>query len=65
MVESGVSLTVLSDPDGEFYNSYYREPAPGPYPVDVVVDRNGDIVYLTNAYDASALREVIDEALAD
>ena len=65
MIESGITLPVLSDPDGEFYNGYHREPAPGPFPVDVVVARDGTIAYLTNAYDATALRDVIDAELAE
>ena len=35
-----------------------------PYPVHVVLDRTGTVVYFANQYDAEALRAAIESALA-
>jgi len=63
IAEAGLSLPVLLDEDGIYYESYATEPALTPYPLHVVVDRAGDIVYVNREYDADALRDAIRAAL--
>ena len=50
----------------ELYATYPRmEDAFSPYPVHVVIDREGVVRYLANQYDAEALRAAITAALAE
>lgn len=60
-----MTLPCLLDSDGRYYASYpiELEDDYAPYPVDVVIDREGVIRYVTNTYDAEALKEIIRQAL--
>ena len=62
--EGGVTAPCLLDTEAEFYQSYYRPPSSGPYPLDVVVDREGVISHISGNYDADAMRNAIEAALA-
>lgn len=59
-----IAVPCLMDEEGEFYDGYARPPSSGPFPLDVVVDRDGRITYLSGDYDAPALRAAIEAALA-
>lgn len=46
------------------YRSYARsDEAYAPFPIQVVIDQNGTIQYLSYQYDADAVRIVIDSLL--
>ncbi|MFT5683197.1 MAG: hypothetical protein ACI8RZ_004126 [Myxococcota bacterium] len=48
----------------DIYATYPRSSeAFAPFPVHVVIDRSGVVVYLANQYDAEALKSAITEAL--
>lgn len=63
--EAGTTLPVLLDTDQAVYSSYERDPeeAYAPFPVQVVIDRDGVITYLAFQYDAEAVRAAIEAAL--
>ncbi len=67
--EAEVTLPVLLDSDGYVYRTYSMADnlgaAVSPYPVQVVIDRDGVIVYLSRTHDPQAVREAIDAALAE
>ncbi len=62
--ESSVTLPCLLDEDGSIYNSYPLIESYGPFPVHVVIGRDGVITYLSRQYDAEAVRAAITDALA-
>ena len=62
----GVEVTLPSLLDGEeVYNSYPRKPNYAPFPLQVVIDREGTIRYVAYQYDAAAVRAVLDQILAE
>ncbi|MCB9794903.1 MAG: redoxin domain-containing protein [Alphaproteobacteria bacterium] len=63
VVEAGAPMPVLLDLDSALYSTYPQEPATPPFPVHVVIDREGVVRYLARSYDAAALREALREAL--
>ena len=66
--ESEVTLPVLLDSDLSVYESYSRfeaEAGYAPYPLQIIIDREGTIRYLANQYDADAVRAAIDALLAE
>ena len=66
--ETSTSLPVLLDSDETIYKSYKREEGGesyAPFPLQVIIDRDGTIVYLSNQYDAEAVRAAIDALLAE
>ena len=38
---------------------------PNPFPVDVIIDKNGMVRYVTHEYDPDAMTEVIEQLLAE
>jgi len=44
-----------ADPDGSI----------SPYPIDVIIDREGTIRYLRHEFDAAAMRSTIEQLLAE
>ena len=59
-------LPVLLDRDESLYQSYGDVPDRyGPFPLHVVIGRDGTIRYLSGQYDATALTDAIDAALAE
>ena len=67
VVASDVGLLCLLDEDGVVFNSYYRPDAgtsESPFPVRVVLDREGVILSIDRDIDPASTRAVIDEALA-
>ena len=66
--ESSTSLPVLLDSDETVYKSYTRREGGesyAPFPLQVIIDRDGTIAYLSNQYDAEAVRAAIDALLAE
>lgn len=59
---TGVTFPILKDED-RTYDEYTSDPALSPYPIDIVVDADGVIVYLSQSYDADALRDAVERVL--
>ncbi len=57
---------VLLDADGSVYRSYDTSALGGyaPFPLQILVDRQGRIVYMARQYNADAVRDAIEAALA-
>lgn len=58
-------LLGLEDPTTKTYaalNQHYK--GANPFPVDVVVDKDGKIVYVAREYDPDGIRAAIDASLA-
>jgi len=64
-LEADTPLPVLLDEDMSLYDSYPQERATPPFPVHVVIDREGVVRYLGRSYDAAALREALQAAIAE
>jgi peroxiredoxin len=65
--EAGTTLPCLLDTDESLYRRYDRREGGeihAPFPLQVVIDREGRITYLANQYDADAARAGIQAALA-
>lgn len=59
--DNGVRLLNLLDPGGSIYRSYGGIPdAYAPFPLQVVVDQEGVIRYLSGQNDTAAVRAAID-----
>ena len=67
--EAGVTLPVLLDSDGSYYESYARRDAGedgyAPFPLQVLIDKDGVIRHITLQYDAADMRSRIDQLLAE
>lgn len=62
--ENGVGLLNLLDPGGSIYRSYGGIPdAYAPFPLQVVVDQEGVVRYLSGQNDTAAVRAAIDALL--
>jgi peroxiredoxin len=59
--QTGVTFPVVMD-QGQT-QLYDQGPAISPYPVDVVIDRDGTIRAIFTEYDADALLEAVNDAL--
>ncbi len=57
-------IHVLLDTDEAVYFSYPFEQAWAPFPVHVLIDRDGQVTYFARQLEADALRAAIDEAVA-
>ncbi len=62
LAATGVTFPILKD-DDDTYHEYTSDPALSPYPIDIVVDADGTIVYLSQTYDAVALRDAVESVL--
>jgi hypothetical protein len=67
-VQAFVDQTQITFPAGIELSSSYAQLRSGvssisPYPLDVIVDQNGNIAYLAGDYDPDAMRAVIDMLL--
>ena len=65
MEEGGLTSPVLLDSDGAVYRSYDTSALGGyaPFPMQIVIDREGTIVYMARQYDADAIQLAIESAL--
>lgn len=59
---TGASFPVVVDSDAT-YNRYVNDDAISPYPIDIVVDGDGVIVYFSREYDPDALRAAVERVL--
>ncbi len=63
----GLSFPILMDPGGEVAR-LYQQHSPFPtaaYPQDWIIDDQGVIVYVNNAFDLAAMEAALARALAD
>lgn len=64
--QGDLTLPIVLDERQEHYDRFYvREDGFAPFPLHVVVNRDGEIVYLSQTYDAEALRGAIGAALGE
>ena len=65
--DPGVRLPVLFDTGGDLYRSYFYDGIEpwAPFPIHVVIDREGVIRYLAFQNDPPAMRAVIDGLLGE
>ncbi len=63
----GLSFPILMDHDGSVAQQYQQHsPFPSAaYPQDWIVDDEGVIVYVNNAFDLAAIEAALERALAD
>ena len=61
--QTGVTFPVGWDATGSYFD-FPNEGAISPFPLDVVVDREGRIAYISREYDAEALRQVVEQLAA-
>ena len=59
---NGVTFPILID-TGNTYMSYDNLAAIAPYPIDIVLDADGTIVYLSRTYEPDALRAAVESVL--
>lgn len=58
-------IPTLLDEQETYYKPYANEvPGYAPFPLQVVIDRDGEIVYLSKQYDVDAAVAAIEAALA-
>ncbi|MFT5584649.1 MAG: peroxiredoxin [Cognaticolwellia sp.] len=58
-------IPILLDEQETYYKPYAMEvPGYAPFPLQVVIDRDGEIVYLSKQYDVDAAVAAIEAALA-
>ena len=62
--DTGVTFGVAADTDGT-YGQYDRVGATAPFPLDVIIDRNGIVRYQSVGYDPDAMEAVILELLEE
>ncbi len=67
--EAGVTLPTLLDSEKSLYDQYNRNDAVGsgygPFPLQILMDRDGVIRHMAVQYDAADMRSRIDELLAE
>lgn len=65
LAETETSLPCLLDSDQSLYHSYPEGGNFAPFPLHVVIGRDGTVRYLARQYDADAARAAIEAALAE
>lgn len=65
--QAGITDPVVLDSEKDVYDLYFRYPGEtyAPYPVHVVIGKDGVVRYLAFQYDAQSLTAVIEAALAE
>lgn len=61
--QTGISFPVLRN-DDTYFDYATPDGAISPFPLDVIVDRDGTIVYLRHEFDVDAMTTTIDQLLA-
>ena len=61
--QTGVTFPVGWDATGSYFE-YPTDAAISPFPLDVVVDRQGRIAYVSREYDAEELRQIVEQLVA-
>jgi len=59
---TGVTFPLLED-TANTYDEYTRDPTASPYPIDIVLDADGVIVYFSREYDPVGLRAAVESVL--
>lgn len=59
---TGATFPVVVD-DRDTYAQYAADDSVSPYPIDVVVDADGIIVYLSREYDPDAMADAVERVL--
>lgn len=62
--QTGVSFPILRD-DTTYFDYGNPDGAISPFPLDVIIDRDGNIAYLRREFDADAMIMTIDRLLAE
>ncbi len=60
----GVTFSAGLEETGHYRRFAENFPGANPFPIDVIVDRDGTIVYVAREYDPEAMEEVIERLLA-
>ena len=61
----GVSFDVGLEETGTYFSLTQNFVGPNPFPVDILVGKDGKIAYITREYDPPALTEMIEMLLAE
>ena len=61
---TGVTFPVMRDSAGT-YGEYDQVGATAPFPLDVVIDRNGIVRYVSTHYEPEEIERVVTELLAE
>jgi len=62
--QTGVTFPVGWDDNGSYRR--FRPPSGiSPFPLDVVIDREGRIVYLSGEFDSEAMQRAVEQVLAE
>lgn len=59
---TGATFPILID-TADTYSEYDNVGAISPYPIDLVIDADGTIVYLARTYEPAALRAAVESVL--
>ena len=62
--QTGVTFPMGWDRGGS-YRSFLGGPGLSPFPLDVVIDRDGTVVYVNREYDAAGLRAAVERLVAE
>lgn len=65
VLQAGADMPVLLDERQEVYDQFEQDEAFAPFPLHVVVGRDGVIRYIARQVDHGALTEAIEAALAE
>ncbi len=58
-----VSFPILLDNGNIYYNQYRQSGGTSPFPLDYVIDQEGNVAYFSTEYDPEAMIAVIDQLL--
>ena len=64
VASTGVTFPVLVDTESTYEQYQSDADVYAPYPIDVVVDADGTIVYLSRTYEPDALAAAVESVLA-
>lgn len=56
--QTGVTFPVVEDL-GQSYGSWVQAAVPSPFPLDIVIDRDGYVIYISHEYDAAELLQAV------
>jgi hypothetical protein len=61
--QTGITFPVGWDASGSYF-AYAGGESVSPFPLDVVVDRNGIVAYVNRQYDPEGLKQVVEQLAA-
>lgn len=62
ITSTGVTFPIVRDTAATYWD-YDNDGAISPYPVDLVLDADGKIVYFSRTYEPSAMRNAVENVL--